>query len=88
MIIDSKTFTEMAVHLRIASDAILKTAHHLTAIGSTTNAVSEEAEWGGTIDGMLSLSTQLRLLDRLLYAVLAANRDDGSSGSQEPPLPC
>jgi hypothetical protein len=88
MIIDSKTFTEMAVHLRIASDAILKTAQHLTAIGSTTSAVSEEAEWGGTIDGMLSLSTELRLLDRLLYAVLAANRDDGPGGSQEPPLPC
>ena len=87
MIIDSKTFTEMAVHLRIASDAILKTAHHLSAIGSTTNPAAENEEWGGTIDGMLSVSNQLRMLDRLLYAVLDANREDGSGG-RDPSTPC
>src|SRR5262245_24693179 len=29
MIIDRETFTELAVHLKLASDAILKTARHL-----------------------------------------------------------
>jgi hypothetical protein len=87
MVIDCQTFTEFAVHLRIASDDIVKTAQHLATISAPTSAVAEEVAWGGTIDSMLSLSTQLRVLDRLLYAVLDAN-DDGTHGSEEPPLVC
>ncbi len=87
MVIDCQTFTEFAVHLRIASDDIVKTAQHFATISSATSPVAEDVAWSGTIDSMLSLSNQLRVLDRLLYAVLDAN-DDGRQGSGEPPLVC
>ena len=45
MIIDRETFTELAVHLKLASDAILKTAHHMAAIGLTAGSSTEDAEW-------------------------------------------
>ena len=32
MIIDRETFTELAVHLKLASDAVLSTAKHLSLI--------------------------------------------------------
>src|SRR5207247_158773 len=41
MIIDRETFTELAVHLKLASDAILKTARHLAVL---SNADSRTAE--------------------------------------------
>lgn len=88
MIIDSKTFTELAVHLRNVSDAILNTAHHLTAIGSTNNPSTEEAAWGGTINSMMAISKQLRVMDRLLYAILDANADEDGGGSPGGSLPC
>src|SRR5207247_113311 len=34
MIIDRETFTELAVHLKLASDAILKTARHLAVLSN------------------------------------------------------
>ena len=76
MIIDNKTFTELAVHLRIASDAILTTANHLSTISATDNPPAEDAEWGSTIDSMMSVSAELHVMDRLLYAVLNANSEE------------
>jgi hypothetical protein len=87
MVIDNKTFTELAVHLRMASDAILTTARNLTALG-TNDGTTPEAAWGGTIDSMLSLSNQLGVLDRLLYAVLDANRDQVPVPTPDEPLLC
>lgn len=88
MIIDSKTFTELAVHLRIVSDAILNTARHLTAIGSTNDPSKDNAAWDGTLNSMMSISQQLRVMDRLLYAILDANGDEDGSGSSGGSLPC
>ena len=87
MIIDSKTFTELAVHLRVASDAILKTANHMGAIGSNDPRGTEDPAWDGTIDSMLAISTQLRVMDRLLFAVLEANRQERPGETPEGGLP-
>ena len=48
MIIDRETFTELAVHLKLASDSILKTARHL-AVLSNGDSQNEE-HWAGTLD--------------------------------------
>ena len=81
MIIDRETFTELAVHLKLASDAILKTAHHLAAIGSGGSSTKEDAEWAGTIESMMSINNQITIMERLLRAIMDANRtDDGASG--------
>jgi hypothetical protein len=89
MIIDRETFTELAVHLKLASDAILKTAHHLAAISSGESAAAtEEAEWAGTIESMMSINNQITIMERLLRAVMDANRTDEGQGSRGGSLPC
>jgi hypothetical protein len=87
MIIDSKTFTELAVHLRIASDAILKTATHMGVISARDARDAADPAWDGTIDSMLAISTQLRVMDRLLFAVLDANRQEAAQDIPEGGLP-
>jgi hypothetical protein len=89
MIIDRETFTELAVHLKLASDAILKTAHHLAAISSAGGSSTDDAEWAGTIESMMSVNNQITIMERLLRAVMDANRnDEAPSGNQGGPLPC
>jgi len=89
MIIDSETFTELAVHLKLASDAILSTTHHLAAINSPNTPATEDAEWKGTIESMISVNHQITIMEQLLRAIMDANRaDQGPSGSQEGPSLC
>src|SRR5213080_4819038 len=52
MIIDRETFTELAVHLKLASDAILKTARHLTVLSNGDS--SNEEQWAGTLDSLMA----------------------------------
>ena len=40
MIIDRETFTELAVHLKLASDAVLTTARHLAVLSNGNIIVS------------------------------------------------
>ena len=89
MIIDRETFTELAVHLKLASDAILTTAHHLAALSSAGNRATEDAEWAGTIESMMSINNQITIMERLLRAIMDANRaDEVPSGSKGGLLPC
>ena len=89
MIIDRETFTELAVHLKLASDAILTTAHHLAALSSAGTPATEDAEWAGTIESMMSINNQITIMERLLRAVMDANRTDESpNGPKGGPLPC
>jgi len=89
MIIDSETFTELAVHLKLASDAILSTTHHLAAINSPSTPAAEDAEWKGTIESMMSVNHQITIMEQLLRAIMDANRADQSpSGPQGGPLLC
>jgi hypothetical protein len=76
MIIDRETFTELAVHLKHASDAILNTAHNLAVVGSEESPSTQDAAWKGTLESMMALNDQVTVMERLLRAVLAANVPD------------
>jgi hypothetical protein len=77
MIIDRETFTELAVHLKLASDAILKTARHL-AVLSNGDSGSEE-HWAGTLDSLMSMNTEITVMEKILRALMEANREEESS---------
>jgi hypothetical protein len=77
MIIDRETFTELAVHLKLASDAILKTARHL-AVLSNGDSGSEE-HWAGTLDSLMSMNTEITVMEKILRALMDANREEDSS---------
>ena len=77
MIIDRETFTELAVHLKLASDAILKTARHL-AVLSNGDSGSEE-HWAGTLDSLMAMNTEITVMEKILRALMEANREEESS---------
>ncbi len=74
MIIDRETFTDLAVHLKLASDALLTTARHL-AVLSNNNAGPEE-HWAGTLDSLMSMNTEITVMERILRALMDANREE------------
>ena len=77
MIIDRETFTELAVHLKLASDAVLTTARHL-AVLSNGDAGPDE-HWAGTLDSLMSMNTEITVMERILRALMEANREEESS---------
>ena len=77
MIIDRETFTELAVHLKLASDAVLATAKHL-AVLSKDNPVPDE-HWAGTLDGLMNMNTEITVMEKILRALMEANREEDSS---------
>ena len=81
MIIDIETFTELAVHLKITSDAILKTAHSLAQLGATIQQQSDPV-WEDVIKNMLAINNQVTTMEQLLRAVLDANVEN------KPHWPC
>lgn len=91
MIIDRETFTELAVHLKLASDAILSTARHL-AVLSNGDGTSEE-HWGGTLESLMSMNTEITIMERILRALMEANREEEAAqginpaSKDKPPLP-
>jgi hypothetical protein len=52
MIIDRETFTELAVHLKLASDAVLATARHLAVLSNGDNGPTStgRARWTASMN--------------------------------------
>jgi len=82
MIIDRETFTELAVHLKLASDAILKTARHLTVLSNGDS--SNEAQWAGTHDSLTAMNTEITVMEKILRALMEANREEESPSLMVP----
>src|SRR5437667_2700197 len=82
MIIDRETFTELAVHLQLASDAILKTARHLTVLSNGDS--SNEEQWAGTLDSLTAMNTEITVMEKILRALMEANREEGSTSLMVP----
>jgi hypothetical protein len=74
MIIDRETFTELAVHLKLASDAVLTTARHLAVLSNGHNGPEEH--WAGTLDSLMSMNTEITVMERILRALMEANREE------------
>jgi len=82
MIIDRETFTELAVHLKLASDAILKTARHLTVLSNGDS--SNEEQWAGTLDSLTAMNTEITVMEMILRALMEANREEESPSLMVP----
>ena len=79
MIVDKETFTEMAVHLKLASDSVLTTARGLSIVqGQHEN----ESGWTQTLDGLMAVNHEIAFMERILRALLMANlEEDGKASS-------
>jgi hypothetical protein len=91
MIIDRETFTELAVHLKLASDAVLTTARHLAVLSNGDSGPEEN--WAGTLDSLMSMNTEITIMERILRALMEANREEETAtplavpGKKNEPLP-
>jgi len=90
MIIDRETFTELAVHLKLASDAVLTTAKHLAVLSNGNSAPDEH--WAGTLDSLMSMNSEITVMERILRALMEANQEEESgtvptSAKKSEPLP-
>lgn len=74
MIIDRETFTELAVHLKLASDAVLTTAKHLAVLSNGNSAPDEH--WAGTLDSLMNMNTEITVMERILRALMEANQEE------------
>ncbi len=74
MIIDRETFTELAVHLKLASDAVLTTAKHLAALSN--DASTPDEHWAGSLDGLMNMNSEITIMERILRALMEANREE------------
>jgi hypothetical protein len=80
MIIDRETFTELAVHLKLASDAVLTTAKHLAVLSNGNSAPDEH--WAGTLDSLMSMNTEITVMERILRALMEANQEEETGAVQ------
>ena len=77
MIIDRETFTELTVHLQLASDAILKTARHLAALAEGETAAEER--YAAALDRLMAMAMEMIAMESILSSLLEANRVERSS---------
>ena len=75
MIIDDKSFTDLAVHLRHASDELVTAAHRLSRLCDPGCRVGEDRrELLSTLDSLVSMNREFTSAERLIRAIWDANR--------------
>ena len=76
MIIDERSFLDLAVHLRHASDDLLSAAQLLARLCDPEKAVGEDrSELVTALDSLVSMNREFASAERLIQAVWDANRE-------------
>jgi hypothetical protein len=78
VIADRETFTELTVHLKRASDGLLRSAQHLAALARDPEAVVErdgvlDDRYAGALDELIAMAIELAAMERIFRAVMDAN---------------
>jgi hypothetical protein len=74
VIIDRDTFAELTIHLKLASDAMLEAGRRLAEISGEGGRAGERC--AGALGQVTTLAIELIAMERLLRAVMQANRDE------------
>jgi len=75
MIIDDETFTQIALHIRRASDGLLGAARNMAVLCDSDRG--GELRHGGlndAVESLVSMNEEFIVLERILRAVWEANR--------------
>lgn len=81
MTVDPETFTELTVHLKVASDALLRTARHLALLASNDEPAAEE-RCAGALDDLMAMAIELAAMERGLRALMLANDAEGTPATR------
>lgn len=75
MIIDEKSFLDLTVHLRHASDDLVTAAQRLSRLCDPSCKVGDDrSELVSTLDSLVSMNREFTSAERLIRAVWDANR--------------
>lgn len=74
MIVDRESFTELAVHLKLTSDAVLATARALAVLSNGSNGMPEQ--WDAALANLMAINNEITHMERLMRALLEANREE------------
>ena len=76
MIIDKRSFLDLTVHLRHASDDLVLAAQRLSRLCDPSCRVGEDrSELVSTLDSLVSMNREFTRAERLMRAVWDANRE-------------
>jgi len=79
MIIDEKSFLDLTVHLRHASDDLVTAAQRLSRLCDPSCSVGDDrSELVSTLDSLVSMNREFTRAERLIRAVWDANRPAAS----------
>ena len=70
MMIDRDKVLELAVHVKLASEAIATAAHHLTGLRPDRAAGEETEAWTQTMDELIAMNVELGFMERILRGAL------------------
>ena len=64
-----RRLAELAVHVKIASEAVLAAAHHMTELRSDDRA-RDDGAWSRAMDEIIALNVQLGFMERILRTTM------------------
>jgi len=79
MIADRETFTELTVHLKRTSDALLRTARHLAVLSNEDR--NPEARCAAALDELIAMAIEMAAMERIMRALLDANHAEDATAS-------
>jgi hypothetical protein len=80
VIVDRESFTDLTVHLKLATDAVLETARHIAALSSGARVPEERC--AAALDQLMAMALEMVAIESILRALLEAN----DAEQQSPPI--
>jgi hypothetical protein len=76
MIADRESFTELTVHLKRTSDALLRAAQHLAVMSH--GGSGGEGSTAGALDELIAMAIELAAMERIMRALVDANHEEAA----------
>ena len=80
MIIDNESFTQIALHIRRASDNLLTAARQISTICDPQDqAPTDRSDLMSAVESLVAMNEEFIVLEQLLRAVWEANRSENQT---------
>lgn len=74
MTIEGRRLLELALHVKLVSEAMIGAARHLTALRPTDATVAQADAWTRTMNELIAMNVELGLMERTLRAAARDGR--------------
>jgi hypothetical protein len=73
MMIDERRFLELAVHVKLASEAMTAAARHLITLRPQDTETAAASAWCNTMDELIAMNVELGFMERILSKAARAS---------------